>query len=221
MTTPLPVLPSADSDTYPPLSALNDLLFCPRRCALHRLEGVWTDNVHTTAGTLDHRKVHRQRDSDEAPFRTARGLPLVSHQLRLIGVSDLVEFHPTEPGQPDQPFPVEYKRGRRRRWDNDEVQLCAQALCLEEMLDVDIPAGAIFHVLSKRRRDVTFDDALRQTTCQAVQRLHQLLAAGVTPPPVLHPKCKQCSVRHLCLPELLARPQAYHRAAANLFAVPT
>jgi CRISPR-associated exonuclease Cas4 len=216
-TTPLPHLPPADSDAYPPLSALNDLLFCPRRCALHRLEGIWTDNVHTTAGTLDHRKVHRDRDSAEAPVRTARGLPIVSHRLRLIGVADLVEFHPTEPGQPDRPFPIEYKRGRRRRWDNDEVQLCAQALCLEEMLGVDVPAGAIFHVRSKRRRDVVFDAALRSTTSHAVERLHQLLAAGVTPAPVLHPKCKQCSVQHLCLPELLARPDAYQRAAANLF----
>jgi CRISPR-associated exonuclease Cas4 len=220
-TTPLPLLAPADSDAYPPLSALNDLLFCPRRCALHRLEGIWTDNVHTTAGSLDHRKVHRERDSAEAPVRTARGLPVISHRLRLVGVADLVEFHPTETGRPDQPYPVEYKRGRRRRWDNDEVQVCAQALCLEEMLGVAIPAGAIFHIRSKRRCEVAFDAGLRQATCQAAERLHLLLAAGVTPPPVLHPKCKQCSVQHLCLPDLLARPQTYHRAAAQLFTVPT
>src|SRR4051794_25580883 len=136
MTVPLPTIPSADSDDYPPLSALNDLLFCPRRCFLHRVEGVWVENVHTTSGSLEHKRVHTPRDSDESPFRVARGLRIVSHRLRVVGVADLVEFHPDPAGGRDVPFPVEYKRGRRRRWDNDEAQLCAQALCLEEMLGV-------------------------------------------------------------------------------------
>src|SRR4051812_21323388 len=111
MTHPLPVVPAADGDDYPPLSALNDYLFCPRRCALHRLEGLWRDNVHTTAGTLDPRRVHAAGDHDESPFRTACGLWLVSHRLRLVGVADLVEFHPDPAGGPDVPYPVEYKRG--------------------------------------------------------------------------------------------------------------
>ena len=116
--TPLPVLPPADGADYPPLSALNDLLFCARRCFLHRVEGVWVENVHTTAGTLDHRRVHQTRDAEPAAGRTARGLWVTSHRLRLTGVCDLVEFCP---GTPEVPFPVEYKRGKRRRWDNDEV----------------------------------------------------------------------------------------------------
>ncbi len=215
--TPLAVVSPADSDDYPPLSALNDLLFCPRRCALHRLEGVWADNVHTTSGSLDHRRVHAQRDADEAAIRTARGLRLVSHRLRLVGVADLVEFRPAVAGGGTVPFPIEYKRGRRRRWDNDDVQLCAQALCLEEMMGVRIPGGAIFHVRSRRRRDVAFDDGLRRTTEDAAARLHDLLRAGITPPPRPHPKCRQCSVRHLCLPDLVAEQAAYRRAAANLF----
>src|SRR3954471_21052498 len=111
--TPLPVLPSVDGADYPPLSALNDLLFCARRCFLHRVEGVWVENVHTTAGTLDHRRVHQTRDAEPAAGRTARGLWVTSHRLRLTGVCDLVEFHPHTP---DVPFPVEYKRGKRRRW---------------------------------------------------------------------------------------------------------
>jgi CRISPR-associated exonuclease Cas4 len=207
-------------DDFPPLSALNDILFCPRRCALHRLEGLWRDNVHTASGSLDHRRVHAARDHDEAPFRTARGLWLVSHRLRIVGVADLVEFHPGEGGGPDVPFPVEYKRGKRRRWDNDEVQLCAQALCLEEMLGVAVPAGAVFHTKSKRRRDVVFDDALRRKTTDTAVRLHALLASGATPPPIVHPKCKQCSVNALCLPDLVAAPARYRRAAGELFAVP-
>jgi CRISPR-associated exonuclease Cas4 len=208
-----------DAGEYPPLSALNDLLFCPRRCALHRLEGVWQDNAHTTAGVLDHRRVHRERDADEGPFRTARGSRLVSHRLRLTGVTDLVEFRPAGEGAGTVPYPVEYKRGRRRSWDNDEVQLCAQALCLEEMLGVPVPAGAIFHVRSRRRREVVLGEGLRQTTEEAVRRLHALLASGVTPPPVLHPKCKQCSVRGLCLPELVTATARYERAAQRLFLV--
>ncbi len=206
-----------DPDTYPPLSALNDLLFCPRRCALHRLEGVWADNAHTAAGSIAHRRVHRPHDADESPYRTARGLRLVSHRLRVVGVADLVEFHPDPAGGPDVPFPVEYKRGPRRRWDNNEAQLCAQARCLEEMFGVPVPAGAVYHVRSRRRCPVAFDAALRRHTEAAAQRLHELLQAGVTPPPVPHPKCRQCSVRDLCLPDLVAAPAAYRRAAAALF----
>src|SRR5437899_2992548 len=103
-------------DDFLPLSALNDLLFCARRCALHRVEG-----------TQAHQRVHTAKASDheESPFRVERGLWLRSTRLKLVGVADLVEFRP-------EPFPIEYKRGKRRKWDNDEVQLCAQAMCLEE-----------------------------------------------------------------------------------------
>ena len=102
---------------------------------------------------------------------------------------------PDKPAGPETPYPVEYKRGKRRKWDNDEVQLCAQALCLEEMLGVPIPAGAMFHVQSRRRREVLFDADLRRRTEDAAVRLHALLAAGATPPPIVHPKCRQCSVQ--------------------------
>ena len=215
--TPLPVLPPADSDTYPPLSALNDLLFCERRCFLHRVEGVWVENHHTAAGSLDHRRVHQTKDADEAAARTARGLWVVSHRLRVVGVCDMVEFHPDPAGGPDVPFPVEYKRGKRRRWDNNDVQLCAQAMALEEMLGVELPAGALFFVKSRRRDDVAFDARLRQRTTDAAARLHELLATTAPPPPRPHPKCKQCSLQNVCLPDLIAAPSAYRKAAAALF----
>jgi CRISPR-associated exonuclease Cas4 len=207
---------SADPDDFQPIRALNDLLFCPRRCALHRIEGVWRDNQHTVEGTHAHRRVHADpsRVEGDDDYRVVRGLWLRSDRLRLVGVADAVEFRP-------QPYPVEYKRGKRRRWDNDDAQLCAQALCLEEMLGVAIPAGAIFHVRSQRRREVVFDAALRRKTEDAVTRLHALLAAGQTPAPVLHPKCKQCSLHDLCLPELDAGQAAYRRAVRELFTVPT
>jgi CRISPR-associated exonuclease Cas4 len=201
------------SDDYPPLSALNDLLFCARRCFLHRVEGVWVENVHTLTGSLAHRRVHAEKDSNTAAGRTSRGLRLVSHSLRVQGVADLIEWIG------DVPFAVEYKRGKRRKWDNDDVQLCAQAMCLEEMLRVDVPAGAIFHVKTKRRRDVPFTQSLRDLTRRTADRLHELLAQAVAPLPVLHPKCKQCSVHDICLPELISAPIAYLRASQSLFDV--
>jgi CRISPR-associated exonuclease Cas4 len=212
--------PQGNSDDYPPLSALNDFLFCPRRCYLHRVEGVWLENVHTTSGSLDHKRVHHARDAEESSFRIARGLRLVSHRLRLVGVADMVEFHPGPAGGPEVPFPVEYKRGRRRRWDNDEAQLCAQALCLEEMLGVAVPAGAVFHVKSRRRHEVAFDAALRRLTEDAAWRLHELLATRQPPPPVLHPKCRQCSVQSLCLPDLVLAQGRYERAMRDLYRLP-
>src|SRR5262249_25168143 len=200
-------------DDFLPLSALNDLLFCPRRCALHRLEGLWVENVRTAEGSRAHRRAHGGgQDALEAAGQVVRSLWLRSTRLRLVGVADVVEFHP-------QPYPVEYKLKRRRRWDNDDVQLCAQALCLEEMLGTPVPAGAIFHVRSRRRREVAFDAALRQTTEDAVARLPALVRSGATPPPVLHPKCRQCSLHHLCLPELITDQARYRRAARDLFAV--
>src|SRR5271168_675440 len=99
--TPLPTVCPPNTDDYPPLSALNDFLFCPRRCYLHRVEGVWLENVHTISGSLSHQRVHAPRDADESPFRTARGLRLVSHRLKVVGVADMVEFHPDPTGGPD------------------------------------------------------------------------------------------------------------------------
>lgn len=210
--TPLPT-PPPDSDAWPPLSALNDLLFCPRRAFLHRVEGVWADNAHTAAGTRDHRRAHAEGDHDTAAHgRTARGRWVASERLRVVGVCDLVEFAPD-----GTPHPVEYKRGKRRRWDNNEVQLCAQAMALEEMLGVPVPAGALFFVATKRRQPVAFDAGLRASTQAAADRLHALLATAVAPPPVPHPKCKGCSVNPVCLPDLVAAGAAYRRAAAALF----
>jgi len=200
-------------EDYPPLSALNDLLYCERRCYLHRVEGVWVENVHTLTGSQDHRRVHTAGTQESASGRVGRGLRLVSHRLRVQGVADLVEW------VDGVPLPVEYKRGKRRRWDNDDVQLCAQAICLEEMMQVSIPQGAIFHIRSKRRREVIFTTALRERTQQAADRLHQILQWRQAPAVQLHPKCQECSLYHLCLPELLAEPRVYERAARTLFSI--
>lgn len=195
---------SSLDDDYPPLSALNDLLYCERRCALHRIENIWVDNVHTVSGTFSHQRADKPVDWKCGDGREVHGLWLKSNRLRLVGKADVVEFHP-QPCGPDVPFPVEYKRGKRRKWDNDDVQLCAQALCLEEMLGVKVPCGAVFHIKTKRRREVAFTSLLRGLTEQSVQRLHEIMEAGVTPPPVVKPQCRGCSLVELCLPKVLER----------------
>ena len=203
-----------------PISALQHWLFCPRQCGLIHLEQIWEENRLTTEGRQMHQRVHEADNEKRPGLRIVRGLRIHSYRLGLIGQTDVVEFHQADtgiklPGTTGfwRPFPVEYKRGRRRKWDNDDVQLCAQALCLEEMLGVNVPRGAIFHVKSKRRREVAFTPELRAKTEQTARRLHELIAAGKTPPPVLRPRCRGCSLRELCLPELLpdrARLRAYH-----------
>jgi CRISPR-associated exonuclease Cas4 len=150
--------------------------------------------------------------------RIARGLALRSLKLGLSGKTDVVEFHRVAedeagaevPGARGRwrPFPVEYKRGIQRSELSFEVQLCAQALCLEEMLNVLVPAGALFYGLSRRRHDVAFDETLRAATADAARGLHELIAAGRTPAPEYGPKCKRCSLLDRCMPQSAGRPGA-------------
>ncbi len=208
---------SAEGDDYPPLSALNHLLFCERRCALLRIDRVWVDNVHTIGGTVAHHRAHEVSERSRSSHQVICGLRLVSRRLRLTGVADVVEFLRPNPDLRETPFPVEYKHGRRKRWDNDDVQLCAQAICLEEMLGVDVPAGAIYHVKSRGRRRVEFSTELRSKTERAAGRLHALLAAGRIPAPELKPRCRGCSIRGVCLPEIFSRPDRVEQLARGLF----
>ena len=204
-------------DDYQPISALNDLLFCERRCALHRIENVWVDNAHTVSGTFLHERADRQVTWEiGAGVRAVHGLLLKSDRLQLVGKADVVEFL-SQPDGTAVPYPVEYKRGKRRKWDNDEVQVCAQALCLEEMLGVAVPAGAIFHIQSKRRREVVFTPELRELTAETARRLHELIQSGITPRPVQKARCRGCSLLELCLPALLADSNAGSDYQQTLF----
>ncbi len=189
-------------DDLLPISALQHLRFCRRRCALIHIEGLWAENRFTAEGNLLHSRVHDEQDSTEDSVRVARGLRLASLRLGLYGVADVVEFHPLETGESaDRPFPVEYKRGTRKPEQAYRVQLCAQALCLEEMLGVDVPLGALYFGKSRRRLPVEFDSDLRQETERLAAELHQLFDAGKTPPPQPGQKCKSCSMQNLCLPK--------------------
>lgn len=218
------------SEDYLTIHSLNDLLYCERRCALHRIEEVWVENAHTLSGTLAHKRADKPVEWKCESGREVHGMWLKSDRLRLVGKADVVEFVPvgqpfqadSQAGKPDLhevPFPVEYKRGKRRKWDNDDVQLCAQALCLEEMLGVAVPAGAIFHIKSKRRREVIFTDKLRKKTEATAARLHELIASGVTPAAVLKPQCDGCSLRDVCLPELADQTARVERYCRELFQV--
>ncbi|MCF7823644.1 MAG: CRISPR-associated protein Cas4 [Candidatus Marinimicrobia bacterium] len=191
-----------DEDDLLPLSALQHLVFCARQCALIHIEQMWTENVLTAEGRMMHEKAHREEHESRGSIRIEYGMPLRSLKLGLIGKSDIVEFH--RQGEKDQsslPFPVEYKRGKPKANDCDRVQLCAQALCLEEMLDVHIPAGALYYGKTRRRQDVLFDSTLRTTTEKNITSLHKLIRSGRTPPAVWSAKCTQCSLIEQCLPK--------------------
>jgi CRISPR-associated exonuclease Cas4 len=207
-----------DEDELLPLSALQHLVFCERQAALIHIERVWADNPLTVEGSHLHERADTGESESRGDVRIARSLPLRCLRLGLSGKSDIVEFHRIADEVPDpitgsevpgrsglwRPFPVEYKRGKPKLHQADEVQLCAQALCLEEMLGVAVPAGALFYGQTRRRLDVRFDPDLRSATEEAAERMHRLIASGQTPPPVREPKCDQCSLFDLCLPDALA-----------------
>jgi CRISPR-associated exonuclease Cas4 len=220
---PTSELVDPEGDDLVPLSALNTLLYCDRRAALRHLDGLYVHNEHTRLGDQLHKRADRAGFEKRKGVRTERGLWIASRRLRLYGRADLVEFQrlpgPRLRGCPvvEIPSPVEYKRGRLKRWDNDDVQLCAQALCLEEMLSVPVPQGAVFHAKSKKRRTVEFTPELREKTESAVRQLHALLESGQTPPALLKPRCRGCSLRGLCLPEVFGHAARIAALVNNLF----
>jgi CRISPR-associated exonuclease Cas4 len=187
------------------ISALQHLRFCERQCALIHLEGLWAENRRTVEGRLLHQRVHDAGSMVRGAARRERGLQLCCYRLGLFGVSDIVEFAAGTP-----PRPIEYKRGRPKTHDADEVQLCAQALCLEEMLSCVVPVGELFYGAIRRRVEVPFSADLRGTTEAAASRLHELIAGGRTPVARRAPKCDRCSLLHACMPGAL-RPRATAR----------
>lgn len=189
-------------DDLLPISALQHLLFCKRQCALIHVEGLWAENRLTVEGRHLHEKAHDGRDETRRDVKTTRGMALRSFRLGLIGRADVIEFPAIDSGN-NEPFPVEYKRGRPKRHDADRVQLCAQALCLEEMLDTRVPAGALFYGRTRRRLHVPFDPPLRRLAEDTAEHLHALIASGRTPTATREKKCDSCSLLDLCLPDAL------------------
>jgi CRISPR-associated exonuclease Cas4 len=193
------------------LSGLQHYLFCPRQWALIHIEQLWTENLYTAEGRLMHEQVHSAKAEQRGNIRICRTLPLVSHKLGLVGQADVVEFHRVSESENGvsltgqkglwKAYPVEYKRGKPKKDHSDEAQLCAQALCLEEMLHTEIPEGALFYGKEKRRTAVSFNSALRELTISVSQAIHKMLQTGDTPPAEYSKKCQSCSLLQLCLPQ--------------------
>ena len=197
-----------------PLSALQHYLFCPRQCALIHVEQAWAENRLTAEGRVLHEATAEAGAEKRRGVRVVTAMPLVSRRLGVSGIADLVEMHksadpaPTKKGTGGQwrPFPVEYKRGKPKSHRADEVQLCAQAMALEEMFDVALEEGALFYGETRRRVVVPLDASLRQLTMQVAADTRTLLNGQTTPPPVYAKStCTNCSLNELCQPKRLSR----------------
>ena len=195
-----------------PLSALQHWCYCPRQCGLIHLEQAFADNLHTARGNAVHRLVDTPGYEMQAGVKVERALPLWSDQFGLIGKADLVEFHPN-----GRIFPVEFKHGRRRQKRHDDVQLAAQALCLEEMLGRPVTHGAIYHASSRRRREVEITPALRALVVETAGAIRTMLASGRLPPPVNDARCRECSLIEICQPAALAGQNVQRELRAELF----
>ena len=189
-------------DNLLPLSALQHIMFCERQCALIHLEQVWSENRLTVEGRHLHERVDARGGESRGELRTEYGVFVRSLRLGISGIADAVEFQREKSGV-WRPFPVEYKRGRPKKNHSDEVQLCAQAMCLEEMLNVEVPEGALFYGKTRRRAQIHFDTTLRGLTGDAAQRLHALIDSETTPAADFGPKCRNCSLQDVCMPRLI------------------
>jgi CRISPR-associated exonuclease Cas4 len=195
---------SADDDFVIPLSAIQHAIYCLRQAALIHVERLWEENRFTAEGRVQHEAVDRQEERFLRGVRRVTGMPIACRRLGLAGVADVVEFHGGPEGE--APYPVEFKRGKPKRHRADEAQLCAQALCLEEMTGKPIPEGALYYQLTRRRVVVPFDETLRAMTERAASEFRSLVVAGRTPPAVYDKrKCAACSLLDLCQPKLSGR----------------
>ena len=189
------------------LSALQHFVFCERQCALIHIEQVWSENLFTAEGRIMHEKVDTANRESRGNTRIEYGVPLRSLRLGLIGKADVVEFH--KDGGKWIPFPVEYKRGKPKSDNCDKVQLCAQAICLEEMMNVLIPEGALFYGETRHRLDVQLDTALRKETKEAAIRLRKMISLSLTPKAEYSKRCERCSLVEICLPKLNRKASNY------------
>lgn len=192
----------AEDDTLEvPISALEHYSYCPRQCALIHVEQTFDENLYTIRGKLLHERVDAGEGRAERGVKTVRSMPLWSHTLRLQGKADVVEYRGKEP------YPVEYKSGPYRP-PHADLQLCAQALCLEEMLGVAVPKGAVYSYAERRRHEVDFTAELRAATIAAVAAIRSMLSQQQLPPVVNDNRCRNCSLINSCLPFVLAeRPR--------------
>lgn len=209
------------------ISALQHYVFCKRQFALIHLEQQWVENTLTAEGRLLHERVDHPMSESRRDLRIATAVRVTSLCLGIIGVMDMLELQKVDGTLNAQgvktaaklkglsgywkPFPVEYKRGRPKSHRADEIQLCAQALCLEEMLDLQIKAGALYYGSIRRRTDVEFDDDLRDLTHKVAEEAHAMIDSGITPSPFYGKWCESCSVQELCQPKVVGKNRSAHK----------
>lgn len=196
------------------LSALQHYAYCPRQCALIHIEQAFAENVHTLRGQAAHRLADIPGTEKRPGVRIERALPVWSEALGISGRCDVVEFLAD-----GTPYPVEYKHGARRDKLHDDIQLAAQALCLEEMFGKPVPQGAIYHASSKRRRVVEISPDLRAQTRDTIEAVRAMLQAGVIPAPQYDARCKECSLQHICQPQMQSASARRQSLRAALFDV--
>jgi len=195
-----------------PISALQHYSYCPRQCALIHLEQTFDENLYTLRGRAVHEQVDTPESRLEDGMRVERALPLYSRRLGLVGRADVVEFLPD-----GTPYPVEYKHGPRRPREHDDLQLTAQALCLEEMTGRQVSEGAIFHHGSRRRRVVAMSFELRAEVERLVPLIRELLQGSQLPPPVADERCRHCSLLDACQPQAVASSDRLRTLQAELY----
>ena len=202
-------MPNTDEE-YLALSGLQHFLFCRRQWALIHIEQQWVENRLTAEGWVIHERAHSDSSELRGGRLIVRGLRVFSRKLCVSGQCDVVEFISSDEGTPISgrdglflPYPVEYKRGSSKTTDADRAQLCAQAICLEEMLVVSIPKGALFYGETRRREEVEFTPELRELVVSSCREMHSLYSRGYTPKVKTGPHCKNCSLAELCLPKLM------------------
>lgn len=200
-----------ESDDPVMISALEHWSYCPRQCALIHIEQTFDENLYTMRGQAVHKRVDEPESEIVDGVRVERAVPLWSKGLGLIGKADVVEFHG------EMPYPVEYKHGPRREKEHDDLQVCAQAMCLEEMMGKEVPRGAIYHHSSRRRREVVFTPVLRQQVEQAITGIRQMLGSGTLPPPVNDRRCERCSLIESCMPSVIGEQERARVLLRGLF----
>jgi CRISPR-associated exonuclease Cas4 len=203
-----------EQDDYIMLSALQHYSYCPRQCALIHEEQSFAYNLHTARGNAVHALVDLAGYELRAGVRIERALPLVCERLGLIGKADIVEFLPD-----GSPYPVEYKHGPRRQQTHDDIQLAAQALCLEEMTGRSVLHGAIYHASSHRRREVAITQALRHLVEATTGAIREMLRSERMPPAVNDARCRECSLIEICQPQMLAEEARRKALRAHLFRI--
>lgn len=199
-----------DPEIDVPISAIEHFSYCPRQCALIHVEQTYDENIYTIRGSLTHERVELGETTSEDGIRVVRDIPLWSDRLGLRGRADVVEF------RPEGPYPIEYKVGRPHGIHAD-LQLCAQALCLEEMLSVRVAVGAIYHHATRSRREVEFTSELRRQTIDAIEEIRVILAQQIVPPAPNDSRCPKCSLVATCMPAVVGESDRIRGLQGALF----